>query len=114
MSDVLHGWSREGERAKCPFPVPLDVCTLFEKLAMEVWHRGWEHYSARAILHRIRWHYDVDVGDRTFKANNNWTPALARWFMNVHPEMSDFFHTRASPGKGGPGHDMEDYTGPFD
>lgn len=110
----LFDWSRKKERPPCPFPVPLDVCTLFEKLALEVFSRGWEHYSARAILHRIRWHYEIEVGERGFKANNNWTPALARWFMKLHPETGDFFHTRASPGEGGPGHDAEDYMGPFE
>jgi len=101
------------DRLKCPFPIPLDVCHLFEKLAMEVWHRGWEHYSADAVLHRIRWHYDVDIGDRSFKANNNWTAPLARWFMMLHPEVGDtFFHTRASPSRGGPEHSLEDYMGP--
>lgn len=34
MADDLFGWSREKERDKCPFPVPLDVCHLFEKLAL--------------------------------------------------------------------------------
>jgi hypothetical protein len=100
-------------RPKCPFPVPLDVCQLFEKLALNLFAAGWEEYSARAILHRIRWHHHVDVGDRSFKANNNWTPLLARWFMRCHPEVSDFFRTRASPGMGGPQHNKEDYMGPY-
>ena len=114
MADDLFTWARERERPKCPFPVPLDVCHLFEKLTLDLWGAGWEHYSARAILHRIRWHKHVDVGDRSFKCNNNWTPALARWFMAIHPEMGDFFHIRASPGLGGPKHSTEDYMGPFE
>lgn len=100
-------------RPKCPFPVPLDVCHLFEKLTLDLWNAGWEHYSARAVLHRIRWHKHVDIGDRSFKCNNNWTPALARWFMALHPYTGDFFHTRASPGSGGAHHSHEDYMGPF-
>ena len=102
------------ERPKCPFPVPLDVCHLFEKLTLAVWARGFEHYSADAILHRIRWHFDVDVGDRSFKCNNNWTAHLSRWFMKLHPEMGDFFHTRRSPHTGGPPHSSEDYMGPVE
>lgn len=96
-----------------PSLVPLDVCVLFEKLALEVFAAGWDHYSARAILHRIRWHYHVDTDQHDFKANNNWTPALARWFMKCHPECGDFFRTRASPGMGGPGHNMGGYMGPY-
>jgi hypothetical protein len=119
MQDDLFGYSdeelrREEERRKCPFPVPIDVCHLFEKLTLEIWNKGWEHYSARAVLHRIRWHFDIDVGDRGFKANNNWTPTLARWCMRLHPEISDFFRTRASPRNGGPRHSSEDYAGPYE
>lgn len=76
-------------------PVPLDVLTLFERLTFEVVAQGWEHYSSDAILHRIRWHYHVDIGDRSFKCNNNWTSELARWFMDKHPHLDGFFHTRA-------------------
>lgn len=94
-----------------PSKVPLDVCLQFELLAIQLWHAGWEHYSARAIMHRIRWHYHVDKGDRTFKVNNNWSPELARWFMAKHPEQSDFFHIRSSPV--GNGHSNEDYMGPY-
>lgn len=94
MSD-LFGWLKDEE----PYPVgiPADVCTLFEKLAIELRGSRWNRYSSDAILHRIRWHYHVERGDRTFKANNNWTAQLARWFMKRHPEMDGFFETRSSP-----------------
>ena len=99
-----------------PSKVPLDVLTLFEELSLQVFHAGWNRYSARAILHQIRWHHHIVKGDREFKANNNWTPALARWFMAKHPEVGDFFKTRASPARpiGNPDHDDEDYMGPYD
>jgi hypothetical protein len=103
------------ERPKCPFPVPLDVCTLFEKLTLEVRSKGWQRYSADAILHRIRWHYQIDIGKRSFKANNNWTAPLARWFMACHPEADGFFELRTSPtpARNDPNHNLEDYSGPF-
>jgi len=109
MTDDLFSWR------PMPSQVPLDVCHLFEKLALQVWDAGFERYSARAILHRIRWHYDIEKGDREFKANNNWTPALARWFMARHPECGDFFKIRASPARpiGDPDHDTADYMGPY-
>jgi len=99
-----------------PGKVPLDVVYLFERLSLEVFAAGWEHYSARAVLHRIRWHHHIEKGDRDFKLNNNWTPALARWFMAKHPECGQFFRTRASPAKsnGNPDHDPTDYMGPYD
>lgn len=112
MSDDLFSWRPDPPR---PSQVPLDVVHLFEKLALQLWEQGREHYSARAILHRIRWHFDVDMGDRDFKCNNNWTPALARWFMAKHPECGDFFRTRSSPIRPthDPDHDPKDYMGPY-
>lgn len=94
--------------------IPQPVVALFEKYAFDLVKGGFTRYSARAILHRIRWHYHVDQGDRDFKCNNNWTPRMARWFMRKHPNLDRFFEIRASPGKGGPGHSLTDYTGPYD
>ena len=51
-------------------------------------------YSADAILHRCRWHWQVERGDRGFKINNNWSAPLARWFLKIHPEAAGFFELR--------------------
>lgn len=99
-----------------PRGVPPDVCALFEKLTLELINAGWAHYSARAILHRIRWHFHVEKGDRNFKANNNWTPAMARWFMEVYPSSRGFFRIRMLRTQGSPAHDYdrpEDHEHPF-
>jgi hypothetical protein len=95
--------------------VPLDVCNLFEKLTLDLWNLGFQHYSARAILHQIRWHNHVMLNNRSFKCNNNWTPALARWFMLKHPYTNDFFKIRSSPAAPvfNPDHSLDDYMGPF-
>ena len=77
-----------------PPGVPPDVVQLFERLAFEVLGVGHVRYSARAILHRIRWHYTVDRGIREFKCNNNWTPRMARWFMKKYPHTVGFFEIR--------------------
>lgn len=77
---------------------PPEVVTLFVKLALDLIDAGWDHYSARAILHRIRWHYHVEKSDRDFKCNNNWTPTMARYFHALHPQHAGFFRTRCSPG----------------
>lgn len=82
-----------------PEGVPPDVCDLFEQLAMDVKRKGFDQYSARAILHQIRWHHQVERGDREFKCNDHWTPALARWVAARHPEMAKFFELRSSPHK---------------
>lgn len=77
--------------------IPPEVIALFEKLALDIARAGFKRYSARAILHRIRWHYHIEKGDRDFTCNNNWTPGMARWFMNKNPFLGEFFETRASP-----------------
>jgi hypothetical protein len=90
--------------------IPVDVVDLFERLALKLAHDGFTRYSARAVVHRIRWHFQVERGVRDFKCNNNWTPRLSRWWMDKHPQYGEFFETRASPSR----HDMTDYAGPYE
>lgn len=79
-----------------PYPdgVPVEVCRLFEKLALDLLNDGFERFSAEAILHQIRWSNLVVRGDRAFKANNNWAALLARWFISRNPSASKFFELR--------------------
>jgi hypothetical protein len=90
--------------------LPPEVVALFEKITFGLIEKGFTHYSADAILHRIRWHFRVDMGMRDFKCNNNWTAKLSRWFMESHPSYNEFFEIRASPSP----HDMTDYGGPYE
>ena len=77
-----------------PDGIPPDVCNLFERLALQIHGTGRKRYSADAILHRVRWHFDIEKNNRGFKANNNWTAPLARWFLAKHPECAGFFELR--------------------
>jgi len=79
-----------------PSGVPRDVVLLFEELTFYVQSRGYDHYSSDAILHQIRWQYQIERGHREFKCNNNWTAVLSRWFMKKHPKMTGFFELRVS------------------
>jgi hypothetical protein len=74
--------------------IPLEVYELFDALALQVVARGYSRYSSDAILHRIRWHYHIDKGDREFKCNDHWTATLARWWLKKHPEYPEFFELR--------------------
>ena len=74
--------------------IPPEIMDMFEKLAFVVIAAGFKRYSSDAILHRIRWHYNVEQGDRDFKCNDHWTATLSRWFMEKHPEHAGFFETR--------------------
>lgn len=89
--------------------IPPNVVELFEQFTMQLVDVGFTRYSSDAILHRIRWHYHVDKGDRSFKCNNNWTPRLSRWFMRKYPKHTGFFELRSSPSP----HNMEGYAGPY-
>lgn len=57
-----------------------------------------KHYSARAIIHVIRWETELKDSDVIFKINNNWTPGLARLFMYIYPRYKGFFQIRNQQG----------------
>ena len=83
-----------------PIGVPIEVCDKFEEIALMLHtEHHFKRYSARAILHRIRWHFQIDRGRRGFKCNNNWTADMARWFIKRHPESPKFFGLREKTGK---------------
>jgi len=79
-----------------PPGIPGHICELYEQLAFQVRDRGFRRYSARAILHQIRWHHRIERGDIHFKVNNNYSARLARWFMAKHPHLEGFFELRES------------------
>ena len=80
--------------------VPRDVVALFDHFAHQLAGAGFRRYSARAILHRIRWHHHVDRGNREWKCNDHWTPAMARAWLAENPQYPGFFETRASRAEG--------------
>lgn len=83
-----------------PIGIPIEVCDKFVELARDVRTMHFRRYSADAILHRIRWHFQIERGRRGFKCNNNWTATLARWLMKECPdEFEGFFETREKTGK---------------
>ena len=77
-----------------PIGIPPRVAEKFDELALMLAKDGFRHYSADAILHRIRWHFTVERRIGGFKCNNNWTAPLARWWMLRHPEYPKFFELR--------------------
>tara|TARA_R110000824_G_scaffold77915_4_gene196854 strand:+ start:7921 stop:8271 length:351 start_codon:yes stop_codon:yes gene_type:complete len=67
------------------------IYLLFEKFALDV-ARHRERYSAKAIIERMRWHYNFEVnGDYEFKLTNSFTAYYARYFLHKHPELKGFF-----------------------
>ena len=70
------------------------VYRLFEMYALEAIASGRKHYSARAIMERVRWDCEITTRGGQFKINNNHFPWYAKMFMEIHPEQSGFFMTR--------------------
>jgi len=72
-----------------------EVYDLFLAFAQDVMAVGHEHYSADAILHRIRWHYDVNTNrDEGFKINDHFTSRYARLLMKLDHRFEGFFELR--------------------
>lgn len=71
------------------------VFALFERFAFERMAVGFTHYSADAILHRIRWETDAAHGGSP-KINNDAAAFYARKFQARHPSRAGFFRTRRS------------------
>ena len=94
-----------------PPGIPDHVADMFVELANQVRARGFTKYSARAILHRLRWHYQIERGDIHFKVNNNYSARMARWYMKNIPGTLGFFEIRDRHNSG---HDMHGYRHPDD
>lgn len=72
------------------------VYRLFCRFTHELIARGWQHGSADAVIHRIRWEVAMETTDPDWKLNNNFCAGFARKFAAEHPEHRDFFRTRRS------------------
>lgn len=77
-----------------PPGIPIEVCDVFVELARQAKDAHLRRYSADAILHTLRWRFTVEQRRAHFKINNNWSSLLARWAMDRHPDLKDFFETR--------------------
>ena len=77
----------------------LHVYELFKKYTLQVIASGFNHYSARTIIHRIRWHTSIDTDDpEGFKINNNHSPYYSRMFVTEFPRHTGFFRDRKIKG----------------
>ena len=71
------------------------VWQLFERFALELVRAGRRHYSADAVLHRVRWETDAGSnGADDFKINNDFAALYSRKWTRLHPEHAKFFRTR--------------------
>lgn len=73
-----------------------DIYDLFKRLTFDKIELGFAHYSADAVLHAVRWHYDTSTNGDAPKINNNYTAFYARMFHKDFPQYDGFFKTRKS------------------
>lgn len=71
------------------------VYSLFTKYANQLMSHGVCHYGSKAILERIRWHYEIDEKSKDFKLNNNFASCYSRLLMHQDPSFRTFFSTRS-------------------
>jgi hypothetical protein len=74
-----------------------EVFELFKRFSNDLRRSGRRHYGSKAILERVRWHYEVERST-DFKCNNNYTACFARLLVFEQPEFRDFFEMRRTPG----------------
>jgi len=77
-----------------------EVWALFERFTLQLIARGFQHHSADAVLHRVRWETSANADGKPFKLNNNYTPYFARKFHRAHPHLAGFFRNRKSKADG--------------
>lgn len=93
------------------------VWILFRNFSLRALHAGVPRYSADAVLHRLRWHIEVEtrgagVADgQELKINNNHASFYARMFRETYPQHADFFRIRHAQADqaitgGAPRHDL--------
>ena len=71
------------------------IFEYFERSALQVSRSGFDHYSARTIVEVMRHRTNIrEIGDGTWKLNNNRTPDMAELFLALHPELPGFFELR--------------------
>ena len=78
------------------------VWDLFVFYTLELIERGFQHGSADAVMHRVRWETE-EGNDEGWKINNNFVAFYARRFGREYPEFSGFFRTRNQTSSQRPG-----------
>lgn len=71
------------------------VWRLFVRFAAEAIAVGRSRFSARTIIHRIRWYTNIELqAVDEYKINNNWSPYYARIFISIYPQYGWIFELR--------------------
>jgi hypothetical protein len=77
-------------------PDNVHVWEAFEREALRVLLQGYQHYSARTILHVLRHHSALRQLDGQWKLNDHMSPYLARLWALAYPRHADLFEFRST------------------
>ena len=72
----------------------------FKELAFMMRARGRQRYSARTIIEKMRWDYDIKTTGDMFEINGDFVPIYVRLLIHNHPEFNDFFELRVVRSRG--------------
>jgi hypothetical protein len=72
-----------------------EVWSMFCEFAETMIAAGASHYSACAILHRVRWESSLRTGE-ALKINNDLAAYYARKWQKANPSRATFFRNRQS------------------
>jgi hypothetical protein len=101
---ALRAAGQHGERFTPEFlaylPENLHVYDAFEREAMRVVRRGFEHYSARTIIEVLRHNSALAERSGRWKLNDWHTPYLARLFALLNPAYAQLFEFRVTKAVG--------------
>jgi hypothetical protein len=71
------------------------VWKLFCIYTNQLREKGFKNYSARAVIHRVRWHVNIETrSEDGLKINDHYSPYYARMYMATYPEAKGFFRNR--------------------
>jgi hypothetical protein len=73
-----------------------NVYKLFRRFARQARDSGRTRWSARDIVHRIRWFVNIETVDAhsDFKINDHYSPYYARLLVKKNPSFAGFFEMR--------------------
>lgn len=74
-----------------------DIWKAFQAFAIQMYKSGRRRYSAKTIMERIRWEYELRHADE-FKINNDFTSLYARTLMRKYFQFRGFFELREIKG----------------
>ena len=73
----------------------MELFAEFAEFAYQAKNTGFEKYSAKAIMERVRWERDLHSEGEQFKVNNSYTSLMARTLVSLRPEdFENFFELR--------------------